>query len=195
MQKKTGVKTALTILAVLTAALLFGACTGTLEQAEATETPAQTEAAASDTPGETAGSGLTFSLTTITGDMIDDSIISSNKLTMVNYWATWCGPCVGEIPDIQQLSEDYADSGFSVIGVLYGDDDTDGAKTFLSDSGVTYPVVLPEGVFLTLGSDIYAIPTTMFFGSDGKQVGDTIVGAKSYDDWSGLIELLLGQVG
>ncbi|MEN6339746.1 MAG: hypothetical protein ABFD03_06430, partial [Clostridiaceae bacterium] len=67
-------------------------------------------------------------------------------------------------------------------------------RTFLSDNEVTYPVVLPEGVFQTLASDIQAIPTTMFFDSNGQQVGDTVVGSKSYDDWAGLIDLLLGQV-
>ncbi|HRX59112.1 MAG TPA: TlpA disulfide reductase family protein [Eubacteriales bacterium] len=200
MQKKTGMKTALIVLSVLMAAVLLGACTGVqadTAQADAAQTETS-EATAADAAEETAAadeSGLSFSLTTITGDTVDDSIVSSSKLTMVNYWATWCGPCVSEIPDIQQLSEDYADSGLSVIGVLFGDDDTDGAKEFLSETGVTYPVVLPEGAFLTLGSDIYAIPTTMFFDSDGNQVGDTVVGSKSYEDWAGLVELLLGQVG
>jgi len=204
MQKKNGTRIALTVLSVLMAAMLFGACT--VSQPEAAQPDsAQTEtseATAADAAEATAAeataageSGLSFSLTTITGDEIDDSVVSSSKLTMVNYWATWCGPCVSEIPDIQQLSENYADSGLSVIGVLFGDEDTDGAKEFLSETGVTYPVVLPEGAFLTLGSDIYAIPTTMFFDSDGKQVGDTVVGSKSYEDWAGIVELLLGQVG
>ena len=53
--------------------------------------------------------GLSFSLTTLTDETIDDSIISENKLTMVNFWATWCGPCVSEIPDLQLISEEYAD--------------------------------------------------------------------------------------
>lgn len=200
MQKKTGTKTALIVVSVLMAAMLFGACK--VSQPDTTQTDATqseaSEATAADAAEANAAadeSGLSFSLTTLTGDEIDDSVVSSSKLTMVNYWATWCGPCVSEIPDIQQLSEDYADSGLSVIGVLFGDEDTDGAKEFLSETGVTYPVVLPEGAFLTLGSDIYAIPTTMFFDSDGSQVGDTVVGSKSYEDWAGLIELLLGQVG
>ena len=137
---------------------------------------------------------MTFSLTTLTGETIDDSIIKNSKLTMVNYWATWCGPCVSEIPDIQKLSQDYADKGFSVIGVLLGDEDYDGARTFLSDNGITYPVVLPEGVFLDMASGIYAIPTTMFFDSTGTQVGETQVGSMTYEDWASLIDSLLGQV-
>ena len=137
---------------------------------------------------------LTFSLTTLTGETIDDSIVSNNKLTMVNYWATWCGPCVGEIPDLQKIGEDYAEKGFSIIGVLINDEDYDGARKFLSDNGITYPVVLPEGVFMDLASGISAIPTTMFFDADGKQVGETQVGSMSYTDWASLIDSLLEQV-
>jgi hypothetical protein len=75
--------------------------------------------------------------------------------------------------------------------VLTGDDDIDGAKQFIADQGMSYPVVLPEDIFLDYSSDIYAIPTTKFFDSTGKQIGESVVGAKSYDDWAGLIDLLL----
>jgi hypothetical protein len=43
-------------------------------------------------------------------------------------------PCVGEIPDLQKINEEYADKGFSIIGVLIGDDDYDGARQFMSDT-------------------------------------------------------------
>jgi thiol-disulfide isomerase/thioredoxin len=194
MQKKPAIKTILMMLVVFVSVLLLGACADVQAEITVTDTETATDAA-TEADASTDEDGLTFSLTTLTDETIDDSIISSSELTMVNFWATWCGPCVSEIPDIQQLSESYADKGVSVIGVLFGDDDVDGAKEFLSDTGVTYPVVLTEGAFLTLSSDIYAIPTTMFFDSDGNQVGDTIVGSKSYEDWAGLVDLLLGQAG
>jgi hypothetical protein len=78
--------------------------------------------------------------------------------------------------------------------VLTGDDDIDGAKQFIADQGMSYPVVTPEDFFLDHSDGIYAIPTTMFFDSTGKLVGSTVVGAKSYDDWKSLIDLLLSQV-
>lgn len=187
----------------LTAAvLLMSACTvapvaseETAAASAATEAPA---AAATDEPVATAepqeGEALSFSLTTLTGGTLDQTIFSDNKLVMVNYWATWCGPCVGEIPDLVTISKDYANKGFAIVGVLTGDDDTEGAKQFIADQGVNYPVVLPEEFFGDNAAGIYAIPTTMFFDSEGNQVGETVVGAKSYEDWSGLIDLLLGQV-
>ena len=192
---------ALVLMSLTMTAFLLIACTPSTPasdeatEAPATEAPATEAPAATDTPSDDTASGdMTFSLTTLTGETIDDSIIVNSKLTMVNYWATWCGPCVSEIPDIQKLSQDYADKGFSVIGVLLGDEDYDGARTFLSDNGITYPVVLPEGVFLDMASGIYAIPTTMFFDSTGTQVGETQVGSMTYEDWASLIDSLLGQV-
>ncbi len=189
MQKNMKKGIAVVLIAAMALGLALTSCAPTVMPAmEATKAPAEATAEPSDE------GGMSFSLTTLTGETIDDSIISNNKLTMVNYWATWCGPCVGEIPDLQKIQDEYTDKGFSIIGVLIGDDDYDGARQFMSDTGVTYPVVLPEGVFMTLASGIQAIPTTMFFDSNGQQVGDTQIGSLSYTQWTSLIDSLLAQV-
>ena len=182
-------KIALILTSLFAAAFLLSACTVTPAQPEATAAP---EATAEATDGDSAK--LEFSLTTLTGDTLDQTVFTDNKLIMVNYWATWCGPCVGEIPDLIKISKEYSGKGFAIIGVLSGDDDIDGAKKFIADQGMSYPVVMPEAFFLDHSDGIYAIPTTMFFDSTGKLIGSTVVGAKSYDDWKSLIDMLLGQV-
>jgi thiol-disulfide isomerase/thioredoxin len=189
-------KIALILTGLLAAAFLLTACTIAPAQTEATTAPeaAATEAATEPEATETTSDTLEFSLTTLTGGTLDQTVFSDNKLIMVNYWATWCGPCVGEIPDLVKISNDYADKGFVIVGVLTGDDDIDGAKQFIADQNVGYPVVMPEGFFLDQAEGIQAIPTTMFFDSTGKQIGDTVVGSRGYDDWAGLIDLLLTQV-
>lgn len=165
------------ILAVLMATtLLLSACT------VAPAAPAET----SDT--------TSFSIDTLNGGTLDQSVFSDHKLVMVNYWATWCGPCVGEIPDLVKINNDYADKGFTIVGVLTGDDDIKGAQTYMESENVTYPVVLPEAFFGDSAAGINAIPTTMFFDSTGKQVGETIVGAMSYDDWASTIDEMLAKV-
>ena len=179
-------KISLILAALLATILTLSACA--VAPAEPAATPEPTAEAT-----EAADGTLEFSLTTLTGETLDQTVITDNKLVMVNYWATWCGPCVGEIPDLIKISEEYADKGFAMIGVLTGDDDIDGAKQFIADQGMSYPVVTPEAFFLDNSSDIYAIPTTKFFDSTGKQVGESVVGAMSYDDWKGLIDLLLDQ--
>ena len=193
-------KIALLITSLIASAFLLSACSllpASPEQAPevpATEAPATEASAEPEAASDEAATFSNFSLTTLTEDSLDQSIFADNKLIMVNYWATWCGPCVGEIPDLVKISKEYADKGFAIIGVLTGDDDIDGAKQFIADKGVSYPVVLTEGPFLSFAESIYAIPTTLFFDSTGKQIGDAVVGSKSHDDWAGLIDLLLTQV-
>ncbi len=181
------------ISAMLMAAFLLSGCAVAAVTAEETSAPEAT--ATTDATEAIDASALSFSLTTLTGDTLDQSVFTENKLIMVNYWATWCSPCVGEIPDLQKISVAYADKGFALVGVLTGDDDVDGAKQFISDQGLTYPIVLPEAFFADHATGIYAIPTTMFFDSEGNQIGDAVVGAKSLEDWSGLIDLLMERVG
>ncbi len=170
------------------------------EAPAATEVPAATEAVeATAAPADATipmepDSSLSFSIDTLTGGTLDPSVFSEHKLVMVNYWATWCGPCVGEIPDLVKISKDYADKGFAIVGVLIGDDDIEGAKKFIADQGMEYPVVLPEAFFGDNATGISAIPTTMFFDSTGKQVGETIVGSMGYDDWASMIDEKLEQV-
>ena len=184
-------KSALILAGTLAMAFLMSACTTQPAQAQPTPAP---EAIVALEATVVDSDVLEFSISTLTGDMFDQTVFSDNKLIMVNYWATWCGPCVGEIPDLVKISKAYADKGFVIVGVLTGDDDVDGAKKFIADQGITYPIVLPEAFFLDHSDGIYAIPTTMFFDSTGKQIGDAVVGAKSHDDWTGLIDLLLSQV-
>lgn len=187
-------KIALILAGTLAMAFLMSACTTLPAQTQPTPAPEATAAPEATGTTETDGGALEFSITTLTGDTLDQTVFADNKLIMVNYWATWCGPCVGEIPDLVKISKAYADKGFVIVGVLTGDDDTDGAKQFIADQGITYPIVLPEAFFQDHADGIYAIPTTMFFDSTGKQIGDAVVGAKSHDDWTGLIDLLLSQV-
>ena len=189
-------KIALILTGLLAAAFLLTACSIAPAQEEATTAPeaAATEAATEPEATDAASDTLEFSLTTLTGDTLDQSVFSDNNLVMVIYWATWCGPCVSEIPDLVKISKDYADKGFVIVGVLTGDDDIDGAKQFIDDQNMGYPVVMPEAFFLDQAAGIQAIPTTMFFDSTGKQIGDTVVGSRGYDDWAGLIDLLLTQV-
>ncbi len=139
-----------------------------------------------------------FSATTLSGEPIDGSYFSAHKLTMVNFWATWCGPCVDEMPDISALHEEYADQGFAVLGVLVWDEGSEqSALDFLTSSGIVYPVVAYDTVpaFVEIAATQGAIPFTVFIDSEGNQVGDVMVGSRSKDGWAAEIETLLQQVG
>ncbi len=159
-----------------------------------TEAPVITEAPASEPTAE-GYNGIVFSLETLTGETIDETGVQAAKLTMVNFWATWCGPCVGEMPELAKLYEAYKEKGLLLIGVQVDSDNPDGARSVMSDAGVTYPVVPMESVFGELSSTMQYIPTTMFFDSNGKQVGEAVVGAMDYDEWAKTVDALLEQVG
>jgi len=150
---------------------------------------------AADGANETADRLLSYSGEDLSGSPVSGELFTKNKLTMVNYWATWCGYCVEEIPDLSELSEAYASQGLGVLGVLIWDDDNvSGAKQFWTDSGVLYPSIVAEGVFSDLMADQNGIPVTMFFDSQGNQVGETIVGAMDRDNWESTIRSYLSLV-
>ena len=201
-------KRVLSLIAVLALASIFSACNLLAPAAQSSATPVETtvetvvepEGETTAAPAEAAEAapegydGIAFSMEGLMGETVDDSIIRGNKLTMINFWATWCGPCVAEIPALSQLNEDYADKDFGIIGVLTGDQNVEGAKEFLTEKSVSYPVVNLEGVFAEYAADIYAIPATLFFDANGKQVGEMVVGGMEYEDWAKLIDSLLEQV-
>ena len=63
------------------------------------------------------GDKVIFSTIDRDGNSYDESVFSGNELTLINFWEPWCGPCVGEIPDLQELYEEYKDDGLLIIGV------------------------------------------------------------------------------
>ena len=141
---------------------------------------------------------MNFTAKTLSGEDIDGSYFSAHKLTMVNFWATWCGPCVSEMPDIAALHTEYADKGFAVLGILVWDEGSEkSALDFLTSSGISYPVVAYDTVplFTEIAGTQQAIPFTAFYDSTGEQVGDLFVGSRSKADWASLIDELLLQVG
>ena len=141
---------------------------------------------------------MSFTAKTLSGEEIDGSYFSAHKLTMVNFWATWCGPCVSEMPDIAALHTEYADKGFAVLGILVWDEGSEkSALDFLLSSGISYPVVAYDTVplFTEIAATQQAIPFTIFYDSTGKQVGDVLVGSRSKTDWADVIDNLLLQVG
>ncbi len=111
---------------------------------------------------------------------VDDTVISANKLTMINFWATFCGPCVEEMPDLQKMSAEMPD-GTKLIGIVgdAADDQLINQAQKLADSkGVTYPNLIPDAALREyINKNITAYPTTIFVDSKGNIIGDAIVGA------------------
>ena len=136
---------------------------------------------------------MTFTIRDTEGNSIDESVFSLHKLTMINFWEPWCGPCVGEIPDLEKLYEDYKDMGFQIIGV-YSETAMEGeVDQIIRDSGVTYPILHYSSEFDKFQTGY--VPTTIFVDGEGHiltvQGEDSVVGSKTYNDWAKIIEKLL----
>ena len=149
-----------------------------------------------------AGYFSNFDMDTFDGeDTVTEEIFSDHALNMINIWATFCGPCVEEMPALQELSEEYADQGLQIIGLcsdVYSNGKLDerlmlSGQEILETTGAEYLQLVPnEATAEGLLSDVFAVPTTYFVDSEGNTV-KIVIGAKSKEDWSTTIEELLSE--
>jgi thiol-disulfide isomerase/thioredoxin len=97
------------------------------------------------------------------------------RVVVVNFWASWCGPCRAEMPALEQVSRDYASHGkaVTVVGVDVSDQRA-AANAFLTKAGVSYPTVF-DGKGLNGGVatawSVTALPQTWFVAADGSRAG------------------------
>ena len=100
----------------------------------------------------------------------DLSLASSRgKVVLLNFWATWCGPCRAEIPSLIALQQRYKDQ-IQIIGLDVDDDDEKAVRDFATGEGINYPIALaPNKVRLDYGG-IAALPTLFVINSEGKVV-------------------------
>lgn len=99
------------------------------------------------------------------------------KAVLLNFWATWCGPCKIETPWLVELQNQYGQQGLQVVGVEMGDDGKDDIAKFAKDMGVNYPVLIGKEAVGEAYGGVPALPETFFIGRDGKIV-DKIIGLK-----------------
>src|SRR6266481_822957 len=94
---------------------------------------------------------------------------SRGKVILLNFWATWCGPCRAEIPELVALQSRYKDR-LQIIGLVVDDDDENEIRKVISSEGINYPVALadPETRFAYGG--IAALPTVFVINADGRVV-------------------------
>lgn len=129
-----------------------------------------------------------FSTTDLEGSPITEQIFAGQKLTILNFWEPWCGPCVGEMPHLQKLSQEYADD-ILILGIYATPNAEEEVQLVLESTGVTYPIAhyTDEFAFLQTGY----VPTTVVINQSGAIVKDPFAGALRYDDWVKLVEGLL----
>jgi thiol-disulfide isomerase/thioredoxin len=107
-----------------------------------------------------------ISLTDIQGKRLDLADYKG-KVVVLNFWATWCGPCRIEIPGLMEMQNKYAKQGFSVIGISM-DDEPGPVVQFYREFKMNYPVAVGNQRIGELYGGIFGLPTTFLIGRDGR---------------------------
>lgn len=109
-----------------------------------------------------------FSVRTIEGREVSSASLRG-KVTIVNFWATWCAPCRAEIPDLIALQEKYRDQ-LQVIGISEDEAGVDVVKRFAAEHEMNYPIAMSSPELETLFPGIAALPTSFIIDREGRVV-------------------------
>lgn len=166
------------------------------QQPEVTDTPEATDA-----PEESQAPipALDFALTDQFGNThtLDQY---KGKTILLNFWATWCGPCRSEMPDLQAVYEDYGNNekDLVVLGVaapnLGQEGSAEDITAFLEENGYTYPTLMNEDASLFYSYGISSFPTTFMIDKNGNVYG-YIMGAQSREVFDDIIQQTMDGAG
>ena len=135
---------------------------------------------------------VVFEAQDMEGNTVTSDIFGQSRLTMINVWATYCNPCLSEMPELGELAGEYDEGDFRLIGVISdvpemteGMVDADKvekaievAKSLIERTGADYThLLLNASLFNALLTDVTAVPTTFFVDEEGRVLGE-VVGAR-----------------
>ena len=143
---------------------------------------------------------LNFEANTIDGEALTADMFAQSKLTMINVWATYCNPCLSEMPDLGEIAASYDSAEFQMLGIISdvaegaSEGDITNAKDLIAQTKATYPhLLLNESLYTNLVGAVDSVPTTFFVNQKGEVIGYTI-GAKPKADWEEVINGLLEEM-
>jgi thiol-disulfide isomerase/thioredoxin len=117
-----------------------------------------------------------FSLESLEGKSMRLSDLRG-KAVLLNFWATWCGPCKIEMPWFVDLQKEYGTQGLQIVGVAMDEASKEDIAKFAKDMGVNYPILIGKEAVGDAYGGVPALPESFFIGRDGKVV-DKIIGLK-----------------
>jgi peroxiredoxin len=117
------------------------------------------------------------------------------KVVLLNFWATWCGPCTLEIPWFEEFEQQYRSKGFEVLGVSMDEDGWDVIKPYITEHKINYRVVLGNDSVGELYGGIDSLPTTFIIDREGRFAFPPHVGLAGKNEYLSEIQNLLGVNG
>ncbi len=125
--------------------------------------------------------------------VLSASLFGKAKVTMLYLWTSWSSTCLRDLPDLQELSQEYLDRDAQVVGIML-DGASDSALDAMRKAGVTFTVLLPSEDMGQLLS-VQIVPTVLFADAKGELLGDAILGSE-LQAWRDTMEQLLnGEEG
>ncbi len=147
--KGLGLGSIVLLLGIISVAVVFGLALARQNQTQPTSGPAPD-----------------FTLTTLDGQTLH-LIDLKGQVVVVNFWASWCGPCREEAPALQSVWEQYKDKGVLIVGIAYTDTETN-AKAFIKEYHQNYPNGLDFGTKISDLYNIEGVPETFIIDREGK---------------------------
>jgi len=139
-----------------------------------------------------------FSASDLNGRIVDNAFFANQRLTMVNVWGTFCGPCIREMPDLAQLPGEFPSTDFAILGVIADTPDASNeatARQLTGSTGVTYTNVIPDRSITTeMLADVSVVPTTFFVDRTGTVVGEVLTGSRTKAQWMSVIQGMLAKL-
>lgn len=112
------------------------------------------------------------------------------KVVLLDFWATWCGPCAIEIPWFEDFQRKYKDRGFEVLGISMDDDGWKAINPFVAEKKINYRIVLGDDKTGDQYGGVEALPTTFVIDREGR-IASVHVGLTGKKDFEDAIEKLL----
>lgn len=117
--------------------------------------------------GQSKGLAPAFSVMDLDGRPLDLGQYRG-KVVVLNFWATWCPPCVAEVPGFVDIQRDMAPSGVQFVGVSLDQDGTEGVRAFMAKHRINYPVFIDDGRVASAYGGIGTVPTTFLIDREGN---------------------------
>ena len=177
--------------------VLLGGCAGDSSELPAEAAPETDTADVSPDQEETAPIFIAFEGTDLDGNTVSQEIFTQSKLTMVNVWATYCNPCLSEMPGLGELAAEYDPAEFQIIGIVSdvweGEDQTL-VESLIQKTGADYLHLLAnDSIGQAILSSVSGVPTTFFFDGEGAYLGG-VVGSAEKEKWEEIIHGLLEEM-